>query len=125
MYKYFNPNPRGDIRSGDCVIRALSKAIGESWEFVYTELCMVGFRMGDMPSANHVWAEFLRSYGFNKFVLPDTCPACYTIRAFCADHPEGLYVLATGSHVVTVVDGDYYDSWDSGDEVPAYMFERR
>jgi len=125
MYVYFNPNPRGDIRSGDCVVRALSKAIGESWEAVYLELSMLGFRMGDMPSANQVWAEFLRSYGFTRRAIPDTCPMCYTIRQFCEDNPRGLYVLATGTHVVTAVDGNYYDSWDSGDEVPVYIFERR
>lgn len=125
MYVYYNPNPRGEIRSGDCTVRALTKAIGESWEAVYLELSMLGFRMGDMPSANQVWGEFLRSYGFNRYSLPNTCPACYTVRDFCVDHPSGLYVLATGSHVVTVEDGNYYDSWDSGDEVPAYMFERR
>lgn len=86
---------------------------------------MVGFRMGDMPSANQVWAEFLRSYGFVMTTIPNTCPACYTIRDFCIDNPRGLFVLGTGVHVVTVVDGDYYDSWDSGDVVPIYMFERR
>jgi hypothetical protein len=26
--------------------------------------------------------------------------------------------------VVAVVDGDYYDTWDCGDEVPVYYFER-
>lgn len=124
MYIYYNPNPRGDIRSGDCVIRALAKACNLSWEETYLELSMLGFRMGDMPSANHVWSEFLRSYGFNRFSFPNTCPACYTVRDFCIDHPRGLYVLATGSHVVTVIDGDYYDSWDSGDEVPAFFFKK-
>lgn len=78
-----------------------------------------------MPSANQVWAEYLRSYGFSMKTIPDRCPACYTIRDFCIDNPKGLFVLGTGVHVVTAIDGDYYDSWDSGDEVPIYMFERR
>lgn len=125
MYIYYNPNPRGDIRSGDCTIRALSKAVGRSWEEVYIELSMIGFRMGDMPSANQVWGEYLRGYGFSMKTIPDRCPACYTIRDFCIDNPKGLFVLGTGVHVVTAIDGDYYDSWDSGDEVPIYMFERR
>lgn len=124
MYKYYNPNPRGDIRSGDCVIRALAKATGLTWEEVYLELSMLGFRMGDMPSANQVWAEFLRSYGFRRYAISNTCPACYTVAQFAEEHGRGLYVLATGTHVVTVLDGDYYDSWDSGDEVPVYYFRK-
>ena len=42
--------------------------------------------------------------------------------AMAFDHPKGIYVVATGSHVVAVVNGDYYDSWDSGDEIVAYYF---
>ena len=40
------------------------------------------------------------------------------------DNPEGKYLLATGTHVVTVIDGDYYDTWDSGDEIPIYYFTK-
>jgi hypothetical protein len=50
---------------------------------------------------------------------------CYTIKEFCKDHPIGDYLLGTGSHVVAVLDGNYYDTWDSGSEVPIYYFKRR
>ena len=43
---------------------------------------------------------------------------------FSYDHPEGEYILGTGNHVVTVINGDYYDTWDSGNEIPIYYFER-
>ena len=81
--------------------------------------------MYDMPSANRVWGEFLKTKGFLKYQIPDTCPICYTIRDFCFDHPQGTYVVGTGEHVVAVVNGNYYDSWDSGNEIPIYYFERR
>ena len=32
MYSYYNPNPIKNKRVGDCVVRALSKATGKSWE---------------------------------------------------------------------------------------------
>lgn len=122
MYNFYNPNPRGVKSAGDCAIRALSLAVSKSWEEVYLELSMLGFRLGDMMSANHVWDEYLRGYGFKRHMLPDTCPVCYTVSDFCNDHGLGLYVLATGSHVVTVVDGDYFDAWDSGGEIPLYYY---
>ncbi|MBR0092838.1 MAG: hypothetical protein IJP92_14190 [Lachnospiraceae bacterium] len=48
--------------------------------------------------------------------MPDTCPRCYTVERFCEEYPEGTYLVATGTHVVAVVDGNYYDAWNSGKE---------
>lgn len=80
--------------------------------------------MHDMPSSNSVWGSYLKENGFKRYIIPNECPNCYTIKDFCSDYPIGLYILATGSHVVTVIDGDYYDSWDSGKEIPIYFFKK-
>lgn len=122
-YIYFNPNPL-NLSVGDCTIRAISKVTNMDWKKTYLHLLLQGYYMYDMPSANRVWGELLKNFGFNKKLLPDTCPDCYTIKDFCRDYPYGTYVLGTGEHVVAVVDGDYYDSWDSGNEIPIYFFER-
>ena len=123
MYRFYNPNPSRKL-VGDCVIRAISKITGNDWEKTYMDICMHGFMLHDMPSANYVWGSYLHDLGFKKTIIPDTCPECYTVEDFCNDHPQGTYMLATGSHVVTVVDGNYYDSWDSGNEVPVYYWQR-
>ena len=120
-YIYFNPNPMGK-RVGDCVIRAISKLTGRNWKSTYLGIMTAGFELCDMPSSNNVWAAYLKRLGYRRNVIPDTCPNCYTVRDFCLDNPRGIFLLATGSHVVTVVDGDYYDAWDSGDEVPIYYW---
>lgn len=122
-YIKFNSNPN-KIRVGDCVIRALSLATGSDWETTYIKLVAYGFKMADMPSSNHVWGTYLIDHGFKKYPIPDFCPNCYTIKDFCKDNPQGVFVLATGSHVVTVIDGNYYDTWNSGDEIPIYYFEK-
>ena len=124
MYTYYNPNPANKT-VGDCVIRGLSIVLGKRWEEVYDELTDFGRRMYDMPSSNSVWSEYLYSKGFTRRIIPDSCPACYTVRQFCTDHRNGAYLLATGSHVIAVIDGNYYDTWDSGDEIPVYYYKRR
>lgn len=123
MFKPYNPNPAGR-KVGDCVIRAIAKVTGQDWEEVYLGIAAEGFAQKDMPSSNAVWGAYLMGQGWRKRVLPDTCPNCFTVKNFCGEYGHGTFLLATGSHVVAVSDGDYYDTWDSGDEVPVYYFEK-
>lgn len=116
-----NPNPK-NARVGDCVIRALSIATRKSWEDIYTALAVYGFMLCDMPSSNAVWGAYLKDQGYERNVVTDTCPDCYTVKDFCRDNPSGTFILGTGTHAVAVVNGNYCDTWDSGDEVPIYYW---
>lgn len=120
-YEYFNPNPTGK-NVGDCTVRAISKALGQSWDKTYTGLVVYGLMYGDMPSANTVWGSYLRSKGYTRRIIPETCPDCYTVASFAEDNPNGTYILALSGHVVCVRDGVIYDSWDSGGETPLYYW---
>lgn len=122
-YSFYNPNPSKKL-VGDCTVRAISKILDQTWENTYTDLCSCGYEMKDMPSANAVWGSYLRSRGFRRYAIPMACSDCYNIRDFCIENPNGKYVLATGTHVVAVEDGVYYDSWDSGNEVPIYYWRK-
>lgn len=121
-YCPYNPNPHGH-RAGDCTVRAICKATGKSWEAVYATLTAYGFMRCDMPSANHVWGAYLKSQGFVRRFVDDS-KGLYTVEDFCRDNPRGTYILAIDGHVVCVVDGKYYDSWDSGQEIPIYYWMR-
>lgn len=124
MWIKANPNPMNNL-VGDCVIRAISISTGSSWDDVYDDLADLGHDMYDMPSSNAVWGVYLKRIGYTRKPLPNTCPMCYTLKDFTKDYPRGRYIVATGSHVIAVINGDYYDTWDSGDEVVTYYFERR
>ena len=119
-----NPNPLA-AHTGDCVVRAISIVLAQSWEKTYLELCAQGLLLADMPNANHVWGAYLKAKGFVRDTIPNECPDCYTIRDFAKDHNHGSFILGTGSHVVAVVEGHYVDDWDSGDEVPVIVFTRK
>lgn len=118
-----NLNPYGK-HVGDCVIRAISKACGKSWDDTYTALSVQGYKEKDLPSSNSVWGKYLLSEGFKRHAVPEICPECYTVEQFCTDHQNGRYVLALQSHVVAAVDGCYIDSWDSGQEQLIFYWER-
>lgn len=107
---------------GDCVIRAIAIALNRSWESVYDDLYRLGRREHDMMSSNEIWGLYLYQHGFEPFLLPEACPKCVTVREFAKRFPRGTYIIGTGTHAVAVVDGDYYDSWDSGNTVPAYFW---
>ena len=123
-YVEYNPNPSGR-RVGDCSVRAVAKALGIDWEAAYSLTTANGFLMGDMPSTDSVWGSVLRQRGFYREAIPNTCPDCYTAADFCRDNPHGTFVLGFGGHVATVVDGDLYDSWDSSNEIPIYVWYRK
>lgn len=124
MWIEYNPNPTG--RSvGDCAVRAIAKALDTDWESAYVALTVNGYAMGDMPHADSVWGSVLRQNGFYKKAIPNSCPDCYTINDFCRNNPRGVFVLGTGTHVVTVEDGDIYDTWNSGNEIPIYVWWKK
>lgn len=123
-YANYNPNPAG--RSiGDCVVRAVAKAVGTDWDTAYVALAAVGLDAKDLPNADAVWGSYLRRHGFRRKTIEDDTRDGYTVADFAEDHPEGTYVLSMpGRHVVAVCDGAYYDSWDSGNELPTYYYEK-
>jgi len=124
-YVYYNPHPNG--RSvGDCAVRALAKALGQTWEETYVGLCLEGYLLGDLLNADIVWSNYLFKRGFHRHFIPDDGLGRYTVSDFARDNPNGTFVLSMpGRHVLTVIDSNIYDSWDSGNEAPSYYFSKK
>lgn len=119
----YNPNP-AQSSAGDCAVRAVAKALNEDWETAYIKIAINGFLMGDVISSNAVWGSVLRQAGFVREIIPNSCPDCYTLADFAEEHPKGTFVVALPGHVVTVKDGDIFDSWDSSRESPIYFWRK-
>lgn len=122
-FLFDNPNPCRE-RVGDCAVRALAIATGRPWEEVYLTLCAYGLRFCDMPSSNVVWGQYLSDLGFERDIVSRACPMC-TVAEFADQHKDGVFILGTGTHVVCLKDGNYHDTWDSGDETPIFVWRKK
>lgn len=124
MWIEANPNP-GSKQVPDCVIRAICIALNKPWLEVSDELYSFARRDYSVTCDDNVWGHYLYSLGFEPFLLPSPCPRCMTIDEFTKMYPKGTYIIGTGKHAVAIIDGNYYDSWDSGNEIPSFFWRIR
>lgn len=113
--KYINyqPNPKKN-NTTDCTFRAYSKAEGITWDEAYDIASEYGKDMKLMPNDHKVVDKILKEkfrYTFTKFTKEEK----KTVNEFAIEHPNGTYIGWLHGHVVAIIDGYYYDSWDSGD----------
>lgn len=121
MWINYNVNPIS-ARVEDCAIRAVSVALDVSWDDAFDMIADNAKAMGSVMHNDAAWGSVLRQHGFERAIIPNTCPDCYTVRDFCKDHPKGRYVVGTGNHAVAVINGNYVDTFDSGNEVGVYFW---
>ena len=119
MFVNYNANPSGKA-TGDCVIRAISTITGLPWRTVHWELATLSNEMYQMMDDNVVWHEYLHRLGFDIHTVQIPCTR---VKDFCKCFPYGRYILGTGKHVIAVIDGDYYDTWDSGNELAVFYWK--
>lgn len=118
-WKAYNCNPL-KRKVGDCAIRACALATDVSWDRAFDEICNIAYIKKDVLSANAVWGQYLTEHGFKrKEVERDV-----SVDDFCHIRDHGKYVLGLDGHVVTVIDGKYYDTWDSGYKRVLYFWEK-
>lgn len=117
----YNANSRG-ASVGDCVKRSLTIAYSMDYDQVASELNRInraGYHYEEGYSKPAVFNKFLAARG-DRFVKLPRDQYC-TVVDFCNSHPTGVYLILVGkdavggtTHMVAVVNGDYYDSWESG-----------
>jgi len=118
-FVYYQPNKK-DIKdeTGDCQIRALCKVLDVSWldAFDLTIPICRELQTYTIFDGNHKkTVEAMSKLGFKYFGVSNKKGTKRpTVDSFAKDHPVGTYICTVANHVVAVVDGKYYDTWDSG-----------
>lgn len=115
-YKYYQPNKK-DIKDkyGDCVVRALTKVMNKTWLEVFNELITYAIEIQCMPNNKICYERYLKDNGFEYHGISNKKGSKRpTVESFTKEHKAGTFFLNVANHVVSVVDGIYYDTWDSG-----------
>lgn len=124
-FHYHNANPKGRI-TGDCTFRAVSTALGQSWEQTVMEMaelsCKTGYAINDTKNID----RYLQSKGWVKHKQPRKADNTkLTGKEFCLEIQDDFAwvtggvkdVVANigGHHIVAIIDGQVWDTWDSTD----------
>lgn len=125
-YINYNANTR-DKNVGDCVKRALTIAFGINYADVGKELRKIKKDNNyDAWNIYSVYSEFMDNHGIKDIVKPSEV---ITVEEFSKRFNIGTYVVECSkkpnkpaSHLVTIIDGDIYDSWDSSNQYVVRYF---
>lgn len=117
-YQYYQPNNKDkDDSFGDCAVRAICKATGKKWLKVFDELIIYARKEQDMPDNSNVYSKYIKNLGFEWVgIKVEKGKKRPTVKVLCKTLPKGTYIVRVNRHLVTIVDGCYYDTWDSGDK---------
>jgi hypothetical protein len=130
-FHYYNANPKNKIAS-DCVIRALCTAMEEPYEKVYRELLEVSLKCGYVLNEKKCYERYLKEKGWVKHSQPRKKDNTkYTGKEWCEEvqthrHWYSPQMIASigGHHIVAVMFGQVYDTWDSTNKCIGNYWER-
>lgn len=118
-FEKLNVNPKG-LKTGDCVVRAISYATNKEWDEVYRDLCVLGVSMKRMPNEKQVYEKYLEKCGWVKHKQPkNICNTKYTVKDFLDEYmPAGtIFIISVANHLTCArYDGmeeySLIDTWD-------------
>lgn len=116
-FKYYQPNKK-DLKDkvGDCSIRAFTKALKMEWLEVFDSLYPYAREAQCLFNQKGAYEPFLKDRGW--VYIPLKRDDKQTVTNFVSNHKGGTYILyikvGFGTHLVTVEDGYFWDTWDCG-----------
>ena len=112
MFKYYNANPL-QRQVNDCTVRAISLALGKSWDETYYILSKYAQEQAIMPDDVTYIDEFLDK-NFDKIYVSKQRRKM-TVEEFVKAHPFGIYLITMSGHITCCVDGCIYDTFNPGE----------
>lgn len=88
-----------------------------TWMEVFEDTLPVCINNQALHNNQIVYTEYLKSKGFVYVGISNKKGTKRpTVKSFAKEHKEGVYFVTVANHVVAVVNGMYYDTWDSGEK---------
>ena len=111
-FHFHNENPKGH-RTGDCVIRAIARASGDSWDDTLTGLYKVALKMKSEPAWCDCYDRYLKEQGWVKGKQPRKEDGKkYTVAEWCRMNPHTTMVVSVSNHLTCIIDGKCNDIWN-------------
>lgn len=115
IFHFHNENPKGK-KANDCVARAISVALSQSWGDTIKEMTDLGIKLGLVFNEDKCVEAYLKNKGWDKYKEPrDLNNKKISVAQFLKQrgNDKGVIVAKVGSHHITlIVDGVVWDTWD-------------
>lgn len=118
LWMYYQPNSKDKKDEyGDCVIRALTKAFSMEWLEVFDALTPLSRELQVPFNCKPCYEKYItqvKGWVFKSYRVQKGHKRP-TVKEFAKANKEGTYILRLAHHLVTVHNGQYFDTWDSGE----------
>ena len=110
----YNANPK-KRKTTDCVIRAISTALNNSWENTYRSLVDFSIKRGLMCNDKRAYTNYLKAKGYEMLKMPRRNDNTrYTVKEFIDELAEAntIYIISVANHLTVVKDRVLLDTWN-------------
>lgn len=114
-FKYYNDNPLKKD-SQDCTIRAISTAIGKSWDYVYDLLSNEAQELGTMQDDREFIIDFL-DYNFERVPTYGL-----TVGEVSKEYSDYIVLITMRGHITCSKYGKIYDTFDPSERIAEYCW---
>ena len=110
MYEFYNENPLG-LYEDDCVVRALSCALGKSWDSVYDELSNLAQHNGTMMDKRGFVRWYLNT-NFKRILNPP-----YKVIDVAKKFKNNIVLCTIKGHIICIKYGRILDTFNPSDRI--------
>ena len=111
-FQYYNCNPKG-IVTGDCVIRAISKALNKHWDNVLKDLTKYSLKYKYFIGCTELYEIYLSDNGWEKHKAPRKKNGKpYKLIEWLNVFDNSAIVTIDKNHLTYIDNSTLYDVWD-------------
>lgn len=111
MFRYLNLNPNGET-TGDCVIRAMSLALGNDYYDTIDSLIKTSHYFNCDMLVKDCYGSMLDELGFKKYYGMGR-----TVKEVAEDFYDKKLLIRIESHLTASLYGDVFDTWNTSNEI--------